>query len=125
MPRHMKKVQMRRGLDNKFYFVESDNTNTTDTVIELHVENKKGERFEYILQDAYVLTSGQVLALEIDQDHTIDCLLSSNYNIETNKIFVMDDSLQLYHLREEIEDLYTELKHENLADVPGLSNAIS
>ena len=125
VPRHMKKVQMRRGLDNKFYFVESDNTNTTDTVIELHVENKKGERFEYILQDAYVLTSGQVLALEIDQDHTIDCLLSSNYNIETNKIFVMDDSLQLYHLREEIEDLYTELKHENLADVPGLSNAIS
>lgn len=116
---------MRRGLDNKFYFVESDNTNTTDTVIELHVDNKKGERFEYILQDAYVLTSGQVLALEIDQDHTIACLLSSNYNIETNKIFVMDDSLQLYHLREEIEDLYTELKHENLADVPGLSNAIS
>ena len=40
---------MRRGLDNKFYFVESDNTNTTDTVIELHVDNKKGERFEYIL----------------------------------------------------------------------------
>ena len=37
----------------------------------------------------------------------------------------MDDSLQLYHLQEEIEDLYTELKHENLSDVPGLSNAIS
>ena len=124
-PRHMKKVQMRRGLDNKFFFVESDNTNTTDTVIELKVDNIKGERFEYILQDAYVLTSGQVVALEIDQDHTIESLLSSNYDIETNKIFVMDDSLQLYHLQEEIEDLYTELKHENLADVPGLSNAIS
>ena len=116
---------MRRGLNNKFYFVEGDSTNTSDTVMELKIESKKGMMFEYILSEAYVLTSGQVLALEMDQNHTIDSLLSSNYDLDTNKIFVIDDSLQLYHLQEEIEDLYTQLSHDNLADVPGLSNAIN
>jgi len=76
----MRKIRIKRGYNNTFYFVESDALNNTDNIIELEI-NVSGDTFRYNRRIAYELNSGTVIALEIDPDNdekTDSGLMSDN-----------------------------------------------
>ena len=64
----MRSICMRRGFNNTFYFVERDITDSSDIVMELKI-TEKGNTFNWEKKVVYELSSGSVIALEIDPDN--------------------------------------------------------
>ena len=58
---------MRRGFNNTFYFVQSDQAGF-DKIMELTIENRKS-KFEWELKVAFEMVSGHCLCLEMDPDN--------------------------------------------------------
>ena len=69
----MQPLVMQRGCNDKFYFVETDQSGSSDQIIELHVVfAAASQKWIWTRKPVFELTSGRAIALELDPDNTKD-----------------------------------------------------
>ena len=65
----MKPIRMKRGFNNTFYFVQSDQLGNSDIIMELTLE-EQDTTYVWSTRQIYEINSGQAISLEIDPDST-------------------------------------------------------
>ena len=120
---------MQRGYNNTFYYVESDVTGSSDMVMELRVV-EVNQKFEWKKRVAFEQSSGAVMALEMDPDNDtkLDSGTMSDGTIGQrfvpNELFFIDDSLQLYQVKQDLRDRYDVIENQNLSEIDGIQLAL-
>ena len=126
---------MQRGYNGKFYYVECDNSASSDVMYELHVR-KADNKWIWTKKPIFELTAGRAIALELDPNNAKDCkvlqagsrgkkgkvLTDRNIN---NKVFVIDEQLQLYQLQEDPDtNSYFSIERHSLAGYKDLAPSL-
>ncbi len=99
----MKKVRMRRGFNNTFYYAEYNSHTGQDVIKELKIEVEKNKT-EFEITTIYELLSGSVIALEMNNgdERELDSGIQSDGSFGVrqvyNKLFFIDDSHMLKKL---------------------------
>ena len=90
---------MMRGFNNTFFYVEKDQSGSSDVIMALRIENKEEKGFDYTIKPIFELASGNIMVLENDADNDTDMDTgrmsdgSTGTKIVSNSLFFIDDSL--------------------------------
>ena len=93
---------MQRGFNNKFYYVECDQSASSDLIFELHVWLSETGKWVWTRKPVFELTSGRAIALELDPDNVKDQMKIASSLLKkkgkvfddrtfTNELFVIDE----------------------------------
>lgn len=99
----MKKVRMKRGFNNTFYYAEYNSYSGQDVIKELKIE-VENNRIEFNVTTIHELLSGSVVALEMNNgdERELDSGIQSDGSFGVrqvnNKLFYIDDSHMLKKL---------------------------
>ena len=127
---------MQRGFNNKFYYVECDQSASSDLIFELHVWLSETGKWVWTRKPVFELTSGRAIALELDPDNVKDQMKIASSLLKkkgkvfddrtfTNELFVIDEQMQLWQLQEDLDaNSYFSVERQSLAIHKDLAPAL-